>query len=122
MNKIVSKVNDALVSAKNRVEVTRASVTMATAGFLLSTGLAQASAGEDLLALIIDIVGKGLIAGAVILAIMGIAKWASAHAEGDGPEMKKATNTLTAAIVMVIISAVIIANEAKFAAILTSAS
>ncbi len=121
MNKIVSKVNNALVSAKNRAEVAKASATMATTGFLMSTGLAQASAAEDLLALIIDIVAKGMIATAVILAVIGIAKWAGAHSEGDGPEMKKATNTITAAVILVIVSAILIANESKFAGILTSA-
>nr|WP_297765591.1 hypothetical protein [uncultured Butyrivibrio sp.] len=79
-----------------------------------------ASAAEDLLSLIIDIVAKGLIAGAVILAIMGISKWASAHAEGDGPEMKKATNMLTATIIMVVISAIMIASEETIASILTT--
>ncbi len=81
---------------------------------------AYASAADDLMTLIIDIVAKGMIAGAVMLAIMGISKWAGAHSEGDGPEMKKATNTLTAAIIMVVVSAILIASEGTVASILTT--
>ncbi len=84
---------------------------------LMST---YASAADDLMTLIVDIVAKGMIAGAVILAIMGISKWAAAHADGDGPEMKKATNSITAAIIMVVVSAILIASEGTIASILTT--
>ncbi len=79
-----------------------------------------ASAAEDLMSLIIDIVAKGMVAGAVIMAIMGISKWAGAHSEGDGPEMKKATNTITAAVIMVVVAAILIASEGTISSILTT--
>lgn len=79
-----------------------------------------AAAPDALLTLIIDIIGKGMIALAVVFAVMGVSKWAAAHSDGDGPEMKKAVNTLAAAIILVVISAVLVASKATLASALTT--
>ena len=77
---------------------------------IICSNLAYAGEGEELIGKIISILAALVIAPAVMLAIMGLIGYATAHSEGDGPAQQKAVGKLTAAALLIIVS-IILGNE-----------
>lgn len=74
-----------------------------------------ALAGEEaatVFGAIAKILGALAIAGGVIYGIIGGIAYASAKAEGEGPEMAKAKNQLVAAVMLCVIGGILLALEA----------
>ena len=105
----------------NSKRAQRAVATMTTVATMATTTVASAGSADQLLEFIIDILGKGMLAFAAIYAVMGLSKWAGAHADGDGPEMKKAQGTLAAAVIVVVVSIALIASKSQLAGIISAA-
>lgn len=61
---------------------------------------------------IVKALGGVCIAGAAIWAVMGFIAYGEAKADGEGPEMKKAKNQLTGAIVLGIVGVALTAGAA----------
>lgn len=76
------------------------------------TAFAESGGGSTTNALesIIKLIGKLLAIPGLLTMIVGIAKYADAHSDGDGPAQKKATNIISGGA-MVLIVGVIIATS-----------
>ncbi len=57
---------------------------------------------------------------AVMNLIKGVTSWAEAHADGNGPEAKKATNQISAGIMLAIVSVALIASAGTLASFISS--
>lgn len=93
---------------------------MTTAGTMMMMTMAHADAAGDLLQFIIDVIGKLILALAVIMAVLGLVGWAQANSEGDGPALNKAKMQLAAAIMLVVLSIILIASKSTLAGMLTT--
>ena len=95
-NKLISKVID----AKNKIkESAPALITTAIVGAAMMQNVAFAAAdAAKLFEYIVKGLGGILIAGAAIRAVMGISAYTEAKSDGEGPEMSKAKNQITASI------------------------
>ena len=93
---------------------------LTTMGTMMMMTMASADSASSLLEFIIDVIGKLILAMAVIMAVMGLVSWAQANSEGDGPALNKAKMTLAAAIMLVILSVILIASKSTLAGMLTT--
>ena len=100
-NKLISKVID----AKNKItESAPALITTAIVGASMMQNVAFAAAdAAKLFEYIVKGLGGILIAGAAIRAVMGISAYTEAKSDGEGPEMSKAKNQITASIMGVVL-------------------
>ena len=98
-NKLISKVID----AKNKIkESAPALVATAIVGASMMQNVALAAAdAAKLFETIVKVFGGLLIAGATIRAVMGLSAYTEAKSEGEGPEMSKAKNQITASIMAI---------------------
>lgn len=95
-NKLISKVID----AKNKIkESAPALITTAIVGASMMQNVAFAAAdASKLFEYIVKGLGGILIAGSAIRAVMGVSAYTEAKSDGEGPEMSKAKNQITASI------------------------
>lgn len=110
-NKLISKVID----AKNKIkESAPALVATAIVGASMMQNVAFAADVKTLFGYIVKGFGGLLIAGASIRAIMGLSAYTEAKSEGEGPEMSKAKNQITASIMGVALGIALVASGSKF--------
>ncbi len=62
------------------------------------------------------------IAGAAIRAVMGLSAYTETKSEGEGPEMSKAKNQITASIMAIALGAALIANGKSIGSVITTIS
>ncbi len=88
-----------------------------TAATIIIMDNAAFAAGDakGLLETIIGIICKLIIALGVIMAIMGIINYASAHSEGDGPAQNKAIGKIAAGVMLVSLSVVLDSQKGTLA-------
>lgn len=116
---LVSKIN--LIEAK-AMRYARP-VSMATSTVMASVfGCIACAEGEpsELMTAIIKIMAALVIALAVILLVMGIIHYASAHSEGDGPAKSKAVGQLAAAVMLITVSIILTSNAEKLAGFISA--
>lgn len=110
-NKLISKVID----AKNKIkESAPALVATAIVGASMMQNVAFAADAKTLFGYIVKGFGGILIAGAAIRAVMGLSAYTEAKSEGEGPEMSKAKNQITASIMAVALGIALVASGSKF--------
>lgn len=88
-------------------KATPMATSLVVTGSMLLTQFACADAAEELLSQIINILGTLILGLAVLLAIMGLIHYATAHSEGDGPAKHKAIGQLAAAVMLIVLSIVL---------------
>ena len=103
MNKMVTSLKNKARYAAN--SVAPVAVMLGTA--VLTSSSAFAADPKELLKFIIKTVGGLIIALGIIMFVMGLVRWASAHSEGDGPAQNKAIGMLAAAVMLVALSMVL---------------
>lgn len=86
----------------------------------LATRIAHAATNADaFVESIIAVVGAGGIIYGIILGVMGFISYSEAKAEGEGPAMAKAQNKLSAAVLLLIVGAAIVAAKSTLAGYIT---
>ena len=84
--------------------------------------MAMAAEGDatQLLGTIIKIICSLITALAVVLAILGIVHYASAHSEGDGPAKQKAIMQLAAGVMLMVLSMILNGNAETLAGMMAT--
>lgn len=88
---------------------------VAMAGGIGAAGGAAGGKAQTIMQGIIEIIGALIIVLGVIFAILGLVHYAAAHAEGDGPAKNKAINQMAAGLMLVVLSATLIAMSGTIA-------
>ena len=101
-------------AAKNAV------ITALTFATLTSVNVVFANDASSLFGLILDILSKIFLAIGVFLAIMGVAHYAIANSDGDGPAKRKATMEMASGVAVVVISAAIDHASTELSSFFTS--
>ncbi len=93
-------------------------VAMGTMAAAMMSNVCFADGAQELFKTLIKILAKVMYAPAAFFAGTGAYSWASAHAEGDGPEMKKALGRLSAAVMIAVVATILLASAETLASLI----
>lgn len=111
-NKLVSIVSKTKNNVKKMGPSLLSTVIM---GFAVLNQTAFAATDTTLFTTIVKALGGVSIAGAAIWAIMGFIAYGEAKTDGEGPEMKKAKNQITGAIILAVVGLALSAGASTIA-------
>lgn len=111
MNKIRNIMND----VKSNISPVAMNVCMFGMMMVQNSSLAAEADAKGLVETIIKIIGVLIIAYGMIMAVMGVIAYASAHSEGDGPAQNKAVGKISAGVMLVVLSIILSSQAGKLA-------
>ena len=76
--------------------------------------------GTKLFEFAVETISKVMYVPAGFLIVIGIFQWASAPSDGDGPSQKKATNMISAGIMLAVVATILIASKSTLSAMITT--
>lgn len=95
-------------------------VAITTGLLLLFLNSVYADNAATLFELIIDILGKIFLAVGAFLGIMGIAHYAIANGDGDGPAKRRATMEMASGVAVIVVSIVLISSKSTLVSIIAT--
>ena len=108
------KMNAVANSAKQVAKTSALTLTMA-ATMILTNGAMAAGGAQDLMTWVIKALGVLVLVPGLLFGVTGLISYASAHADGDGPAQNKATGKISAGLMLIVLSIVIIAASGTLA-------
>ena len=93
---------------------------LTTMMLLYLSHVAFATSASGLYIALIDILSKVLTPIGALLAAMGVAHYAKANSDGDGPGKRKATMEMASGVATILVSVVLVASKETFAALIAN--
>ncbi len=115
MSHLLTKAKTKLSSMKTKIGTISAASIATLPVAMMSQSVFAAGDPTALMSWAVKGVGTLVLVPAVMNLIKGVTSWAEAHADGNGPEAKKATNQISAGVMLAIVSVVLIASSGTLA-------
>ena len=106
--------NFALRDGARNLMLKASPVVLSVSVAMASNPMIFADDATGLMETIIKILANLILALAVIMGIIGLVNYASAHSEGDGPAQSKAIGKIAAAVMLIALSLILKANVSEF--------